>query len=83
MRSLEGFFAQMIGRELIKFIPGFGSVIAASWAAAYTWALGEGACVYFGDLMGGKKPDPQKIQVVMDEAFKTAKERFKGINSSK
>jgi uncharacterized protein (DUF697 family) len=78
-----GFFAQMIGRELIKFIPGFGSVIAASWAAAYTWALGEGACVYFGDLMGGKKPDPQKIQVVMDEAFKTAKERFKGINSSK
>jgi uncharacterized protein (DUF697 family) len=78
-----GFFAQMIGRELIKFIPGFGSVIAASWAAAYTWALGEGACVYFGDLMGGKKPDPQKIQAVMDEAFKTAKERFKGINSSK
>lgn len=49
-----GFFAQAIGRELIKFIPGFGSVIAASWAAAYTWSLGEGACVYFGDLMGGK-----------------------------
>lgn len=78
-----GFLAQMIGRELIKFIPGFGSVIAASWAAAYTWALGEGACVYFGDLMGGKKPDPQRIQVVMEEAFKTAKERFKGINESK
>lgn len=78
-----GFLAQMIGRELIKFIPGFGSVIAASWAAAYTWALGEGACVYFGDLMGGKKPDPQKIQTVMKEAFKTAKERFKGINESK
>ena len=40
-----GFVAQAIGRELIKFVPGFGSVIAASWAAAYTWALGEGACV--------------------------------------
>lgn len=74
-----GFLAQAIGRELIKFIPGFGSVIAASWAAAYTWALGEGACVYFGDLMGGKKPDPEKIQAVMQEAFKTAQERFKGI----
>jgi uncharacterized protein (DUF697 family) len=74
-----GFLAQAIGRELIKFIPGFGSVIAASWAAAYTWALGEGACVYFGDLMGGKKPDPQEIQSVMEEAFKAAKERFKGI----
>ncbi len=78
-----GFLAQMIGRELIKFIPGFGSVIAASWAAAYTWALGEGACVYFGDLMGGKKPDSQRIQAVMNEAFKTAKEQFKEINSSK
>jgi uncharacterized protein (DUF697 family)/GTP-binding protein EngB required for normal cell division len=75
----SGFLARAVGRELIKFIPGFGSVIAASWAAAYTWALGEGACVYFGDLMGGKKPDPKKIQSVMQDAFKTAQERFKGI----
>lgn len=72
-----GFVAQAIGRELVKFIPGFGSAIAASWAAAYTFALGETACVYFGDLMGGKKPDPNKIQLVMREAFQGAKERFK------
>ena len=72
-----GFLAQAIGRELIKLVPGLGSVVAASWAAAYTWALGEGACVYFGDLMGGKKPDPEKIQAVMKEAFKSAKERFR------
>lgn len=72
-----GFLAQAVGRELIKFIPGFGSVIAASWAAAYTWALGEAACVYFGDLMGGKKPDPERIQSVMREAFAEARERFK------
>ncbi|MEM9772325.1 MAG: TonB-dependent receptor, partial [Cyanobacteria bacterium P01_D01_bin.73] len=72
-----GFLAQTIGRELVKFIPGFGSAIAASWAAAYTWALGEGACVYFGDLMGGKKPDPKTIQAAMSKAFKEAQERFK------
>ncbi len=76
-----GFVAQAVARELIKFIPGFGSVIAASWAGAYTWALGEAACVYFGDLMGGKKPDPQKIQAVMQEAFTGAKERFKKIEN--
>ena len=74
-----GFLAQAIGRELIKFIPGFGSVIAASWAAAYTWALGEAACVYFGDLMGGKTPDPKRIQQAMNESFAAAKERFKQI----
>jgi uncharacterized protein (DUF697 family)/predicted GTPase len=71
-----GFVAQAIGRELIKFIPGFGSVIAASWATAYTWSLGETACVYFGDLMGGKKPDPKRIQSVMKESFEAAKTRF-------
>jgi len=74
-----GFFAQAIGRELVKFIPGFGSVIAASWAAGYTWALGEGACAYFGDLMGGRKPDPERIQTVMKTAFETAKERFRNV----
>jgi uncharacterized protein (DUF697 family)/predicted GTPase len=72
-----GFVAQLVARQLIKFIPGFGSVISASWAAAYTVALGEGACVYFGDLMGGKKPDPHQIQSVMAEAFTSAKEQFK------
>jgi uncharacterized protein (DUF697 family)/predicted GTPase len=72
-----GFVAQAIGRELVKFVPGLGSAIAASWAAAYTWGLGEGACVYFGDLMGGKKPDPQKIQSAMQDAFQAAKQRFK------
>lgn len=66
-----GFLAQVLGRELIKFIPGLGSVIAASWAAAYTAALGEGACVYFGDLMGGKKPEPSKIKQVMTKTFQS------------
>ena len=72
-----GFLAQAIGRELIKFVPGFGSVVAASWAGAYTYALGEGACIYFGDLMGGKKPDPHQIKEVMKDAFNRSKKQFK------
>jgi uncharacterized protein (DUF697 family) len=71
-----GFVAQTIGRELVKLIPGFGSVIAASWATAYTWALGEAACVYFGDLMGGKTPDPKRIQALMKNSFAAAKSKF-------
>jgi uncharacterized protein (DUF697 family) len=71
-----GFLAQAVARELLKFIPGFGTAVAASWAAAYTYALGEGACVYFGDLMGGSKPDPQRIQSAMAEAFQTARDKF-------
>jgi uncharacterized protein (DUF697 family)/predicted GTPase len=77
-----GFLAKAIGRELVKFLPGFGSVIAAYWAAAYTWSLGEAACVYFGELMGGKKPEPKKIQSVMQQAFWEAKQRFKADSRS-
>lgn len=71
-----GFFAQAVGRELVKFIPGVGSVVAASWAVGYTWALGEGSCVYFGDLLAGKKPDPKAIQNLMGETFKHAKRNW-------
>jgi uncharacterized protein (DUF697 family)/predicted GTPase len=76
-----GFLAQLIGRELVKFIPVFGSVVAASWATAYTWALGEAACVYFGDLLGGRKPDPDRIQAVMKQSFAEAQERFKSLSA--
>ena len=72
-----GFLARAVGRELLKFVPGLGTAIAASWAAAYTWALGEGACVYFGDLMGGKTPSPEKIRGAIEQALEDAKERFK------
>ena len=71
-----GFFAQAVGRELIKFIPGLGSVVATSWSVAYTWALGEGTCVYFGDLMAGKVPDPNVIQKLMDKTFQKTKQAF-------
>jgi uncharacterized protein (DUF697 family) len=29
--------------------------------------------------MGGKKPDPKRIQMVMKEAFSAAQERFKNV----
>jgi uncharacterized protein (DUF697 family) len=41
---------------------------------AYTWALGEGLCVYFGDLMAGKKPNPKAIQALMGQKFQQAKQ---------
>jgi uncharacterized protein (DUF697 family)/predicted GTPase len=72
-----GFIAQAIGRELVKFIPGFGAVIAASWATAYTVSLGEAAVVYFGDLMGGKKPDGDRIQDVMQDQFQAVQNQLK------
>jgi uncharacterized protein (DUF697 family)/GTP-binding protein EngB required for normal cell division len=75
-----GFVAQTLSRELIKLVPGFGSVVAASWAAAYTWALGESACFYFGELMQGKKPNLKRVNEIMNEAFRTKQEQYKNSN---
>jgi uncharacterized protein (DUF697 family)/GTPase Era involved in 16S rRNA processing len=72
-----GFLAQAIGQQLLKFIPVLGSIIAASWATAYTWALGEAACLYFGELMGGRNPDPEQIKQVMHQSFDQVKTRLK------
>lgn len=72
-----GFIARLVGQQLVKFIPGFGLVLSASWSAAYTWALGEAACVYFGDLMGGKTPDSDRIRQVLDETFLRAQEELR------
>lgn len=77
-----GFLAQAIGQQLLKFIPVFGSIVAASWATAYTWALGEAACLYFGELMGGRKPDPAQIKRVMQQSFQEAQARLKLAGSS-
>lgn len=71
-----GFLARLVGQQLIKFIPVLGNVISASWSFAYTWALGEGACVYFGDLLGGKKPNPERIRHAMQDAFQENSRKF-------
>ena len=64
-----GFLAQAAGRELLKVIPGFGSAVAATWAGAYTWALGEAASFYFGELWQGKVPDRDRIRHLLRDSF--------------
>ncbi|WP_338441780.1 DUF697 domain-containing protein [Synechococcus elongatus IITB4] len=64
-----GFLAQLAGRELLKFIPGFGSAVSAAWAGAYTWALGEAATFYFAEVWQGKIPDRDRIRQLLQHSF--------------
>ncbi|MBD2587588.1 GTPase family protein [Synechococcus elongatus] len=64
-----GFLAQLAGRELLKFIPGWGSAVAAAWAGAYTWALGEAATFYFAEVWQGKIPDRDRIRQLLQHTF--------------
>jgi uncharacterized protein (DUF697 family)/predicted GTPase len=64
-----GFAARMGGRELCKLIPGFGSAVAAVFAAASTYALGCTLCAYFSYVREGDVPDPAVLRTLYKEEF--------------
>jgi len=70
-----GFLVRQGGRELLKFLPGIGSVVSAIYAASTTFALGMTFCYYFS------LPKHQREHPVLKEYYKeqvlNAKEYFK------
>jgi uncharacterized protein (DUF697 family) len=52
-----GYLLRWGGRELIKFIPAYGTAVASVYTAAVTYALGKTLCAYFGSIKEGHVPD--------------------------
>lgn len=71
-----GFLARLGGRELLKFIPGFGSTVAALYAAASTYALGRTLCAYFSYARAGDLPDPEVLRQLYAEQFEAGRRRL-------
>jgi uncharacterized protein (DUF697 family) len=72
-----GFAARMGGRELLKLIPGFGSAVAALFAAASTYALGCTLCAYFSIVRQGDVPDAALLRKLYEEEYKEGRRRLK------
>ncbi len=72
-----GFAARMGGRELLKLIPGFGSAVAALFAAASTYALGCTLCAYFSIVRQGDVPDAAQLRQLYEEEYKEGRRRLK------
>ena len=64
-----GFLARLAGRELLKLVPGLGSVVAGSYAAATTYAMGELYCQYFSAIRHGYLPDADALRRMYAEQF--------------
>lgn len=68
-------------REFAKVIPYIGSLVAAGFAAASTYALGRALCYYYSAVLKGHVPKPEDIRRYYKEQLKQAeaywKERFK------
>lgn len=71
-----GFLVRMGGHELLKIIPGFGSVVSALYAGASTYALGRTLCLYFSHVRHGDVPDKALLRKLYAEQFEEGRKRL-------
>lgn len=72
-----GVIIRQIRRELAKVIPYVGSVLAAAFAAASTYALGRAFCYYYSAVLKGHVPKAEDIRKFYDEELKRAERYWK------
>jgi len=72
-----GFLARLGGRELLKFVPGFGSAVSALFAAASTYALGCTLCAYFSFARDGDIPDPAVLRQLYKDQYAEGRRRLR------
>jgi uncharacterized protein (DUF697 family) len=71
---LLSFGGSSILRQFIKLVPVAGTAAAAATSFAVTWAVGEAAMVFFGQLAGGELPNKEKVRDAFRSKFTKAKE---------
>jgi uncharacterized protein (DUF697 family) len=72
-----GLLARQATREMLKLIPGFGSVISAVSAAATTFALGKAFCFYYSAVKQGHVPNPEELKRYYGEQLNLAEQLWK------
>jgi uncharacterized protein (DUF697 family) len=72
-----GFLVRLGGRELLKFIPGFGSAVSALFAAASTYALGCTLCAYFSFVRDGDIPGPAAFRQLYAQQYAEGRRRLR------
>lgn len=75
----SGVVLRLLGREMLKFVPVLGSVVAASYSAAATYAMGRTLCVYFSRVQQGDVPDEAALQGLWNDAFVEGRRRFSNV----
>ncbi len=80
------YVARLLGREVVKLIPGWGQTVGAMWGATAsgttTYALGQTASVYFVNRRRGAPMDAEAIRRVYAEALATGANVLKASSSA-
>jgi len=67
----------LLGRELLKFIPVYGWMVAGVYSGAVTYALGRAFCLYLHGVKRGAVPDQAALQRLYRQAFAEARHWLK------
>jgi uncharacterized protein (DUF697 family) len=64
-----GMMLHIGGRELIKFIPVYGTVVSSLYTAAATYALGKTMCLYLHHQRLGSLPKVDELRQIYESQF--------------
>ncbi|MBF0100927.1 MAG: 50S ribosome-binding GTPase [Desulfobacterales bacterium] len=68
-----GFITNILRRELLKFIPVFGTAVSSALTAATTYALGKTFVAYFSYINKGGVPDAEIFRELYQDKFQEGK----------
>lgn len=71
------FLSNLGRRELLKFVPVYGSAVSSVFTAATTYALGKTLGAYFAHLRRGGEPDAALFQRLYAEQFEQGRQVLK------
>jgi uncharacterized protein (DUF697 family) len=72
-----GILVRQAAREVMKFIPGLGSVAGAGFAGAATFALGKAFCFYFSAVHKGHVPKTEDLRKYYQEQLSHAEAKWR------
>jgi len=67
------FLLSLLGRQVVKLIPVYGSVFNAIYSGAITYALGRLLCIYFNRTKKGEILSQEEIRTLFKEEFEKGK----------
>lgn len=72
-----GFVFRLTGRSLLSMIPVVGTALAATYAAATTYALGQTLCYYFRKTKSGITPAADELRANFAKEMNEGRRRFR------
>ena len=78
-----GMILHIGGRELIKIIPVYGTIVSSLYTAAATYALGKTMCLYLHHNRLGSLPKVEELREFYESQFKEGRKILKKLLSEK